>query len=93
MAQGHSSHSTFGAGSDVHCVMPPAPELERRILATKELLEEGRDFAEAGEDALNPRQFALITGRPARTRPNTFVDAKPDVGTRRRDAAGARAPR
>lgn len=87
MAHPHTSHSGGDAGSDVHCVMPPAPELEQRILAAKALFEEGRELDEAGEDALGPREFALITGRPARTRPNTFVDAKPDVapvvGTRR----------
>ncbi len=74
-------------GSSIHCVMPPAPELEERILATKELLESGRDLSEAGGEALSLREFMLITSRPARTRPDTLVDARPDAapvtGTRR----------
>ena len=87
MAQTHAHDSEGDAGTDVHCVMPPAPDLEKRILAAKSLFQAGHDLSDAGEDALGPREFTLITSRPARTRPNTFVDAKPDaapvVGTRR----------
>lgn len=87
MTQGHDHHQQEGSWGDVHCVMPPAPELEERIVAAKSLFDAGRDLSEAGENALGPREFTLITSRPARTRPNTFVDAKPEAapvtGTRR----------
>lgn len=74
--------------SDVHCIMPPAPELEDRILRTKNLVAAGENLpARATEDLLDWRTFSLIVGRPARTRPNTFVDIRPEAvavtGTRR----------
>jgi immune inhibitor A len=80
---------TCGVEDDgaVHCVMPPAPELERRILQAKALIAEGRELTEGGNGALGWREFSLITGRPARTRPDTFVETRREeaavVGTRR----------
>ena len=80
------THTPRPAG-DVHCVMPPAPELEDRIIAAKALFEAGRDLSEAGDDALDPREFMLIMSRPAKTRPDTLVNAKSDaapvLGSRR----------
>ena len=67
--------------------MPPAPELEQKIIAAKEIIAAGRDLTDVGDSGLSAEEFLAIIGRPARTRPNTFVDAKPDVapvvGTRR----------
>ncbi len=72
---------------DVHCVMPPAPELEQKIIAAKEMLAAGQDLSQFGDTGLSAQEFLAIISRPARTRPNTFVDAKPEVapvtGTRR----------
>jgi immune inhibitor A len=63
--------------SDVHCIMPPAPELEDRIVRTKGLVAAGESLpAEATNDVLDLRTFALIMGRPAQTRPNTFVNVR-----------------
>src|SRR5262245_37939622 len=68
--------------------MPPSPELEERILRAKSLLQAGKALpAKASADTLDLRSLSLILSRPAQTRPNTFVDVRPEaapvVGTRR----------
>ncbi len=73
---------------EVDCVMPPSPELEQRIIQSKSLLAAGQALpAKASGDLLDARSLTLILSRPAQTRPNTFIDAKPDpapvTGTRR----------
>ena len=71
---------------DVHCVMPPSPELEEKIVAAKAMVAAGQDLSES-EVGLGWNELLAILSRPARTRPNTFVDTKPDaapvIGTRR----------
>jgi immune inhibitor A len=72
----------------IGCVMPPSPELEQRILRAKSLLQSGGALpAKASRDSLDLRSLSLILGRPPRTRPNTFIDVRPEVapvtGTRR----------
>jgi len=67
---------------DVHCIMPPAPELEERILRTKRLVVAGESLpAKPTEDLLDWRTFSLIASRPAQTRPNTFVEVRPAAAT------------
>ena len=72
---------------DVHCVVPAAPELEQKIIAAKAMVAAGASLSEVDETGLSAQAFLAIMARPARTRPNTFVDAKPEVapvtGTRR----------
>src|SRR4029450_6274663 len=72
----------------IGCVMPPSPELEQRILRAKSLLQSGDALpAKASRDSLDLRSLSLILSRPPRTRPNTFIDVRPEVapvtGTRR----------
>lgn len=73
--------------SDVQCIMPPAPELNDRIVAAKQRLLAGDDLlAESAVDVLDLRSLTLILGRPAKTRPDTFV--APSAG--RADVLGTR---
>lgn len=74
--------------ADVDCVMPPAPELEDRIIRTKEMVLAGGELPTvATVDVLDLRTFSLITGRPTKTRADTFltptVEKAPVTGTRR----------
>ena len=73
---------------EVGCIMPPSPELEQKILRAKSLLAAGKDLpTKASGDLLDLRSLTMILSRPAQTRPNTFIDARPDpapvTGTRR----------
>ena len=73
---------------EVDCVMPPSPELEKKIIAAKSLMNAGGAFpAKPTRNQLDLRSLSLILSRPARTRPDTFVDARaeraPVTGTRR----------
>ncbi len=74
-------------GGDVHCIMPPAPELEEKIIRAKAMVAAGQDLSGGAVDGLDWRAFSLIMSRPPQTRPNTFVDAKPEAapitGTRK----------
>jgi immune inhibitor A len=59
---------------DVHCVMPPAPDLEEEIVAAKQRLLAGADPSEAVQDTrLDARSLTLILSRPAKTRAHTLV--------------------
>lgn len=64
---------------DVHCIMPPAPELQDKIVRAKQAVEAGADLSGEAGNGLDWRAFNLIMSRPARTRPDTFVDARPDA--------------
>jgi immune inhibitor A len=72
---------------DVHCIMPPAPELEEKILRTKQAFMHGQQLPVNGTaDLLDMRSFHLIDSRPAKTRPNTFTlvpDFAPILGVRK----------
>jgi immune inhibitor A len=73
---------------DIHCIMPPAPELEERILRTRRAVLADRVLPEqATPDLLDVRAWTLIAARPPRTRPDTFAAPTrapaPVVGTRR----------
>ena len=64
---------------EVGCIMPPSPELEQKILRAKSLLAAGKDLpTKASGDLLDLRSLTMILSRPAQTRPNTFIDARPD---------------
>lgn len=57
----------------VHCIMPPAPELEEKINRSKQMFEIGQTLpAEMTVDVLDLRTLTLIRTRPAKTRPDTF---------------------
>ena len=60
---------------EVDCIMPPSPELEKR---SSEVPHEGRRSlpGEPERDQLDQRSLTLILSRPARTRPDTFVNAR-----------------
>jgi immune inhibitor A len=64
---------------DVHCIMPPAPELEEKITRAKAAVEAGADLSGGSANGLDWRAFNLIMSRPSRTRPDTFVDARPEA--------------
>ena len=51
---------------DVHCVMPPSPELEEKVIAAKAMVAAGMDLSNC-EDGLGWHELVAITGRPAQT--------------------------
>lgn len=75
------------------CVMPPAPDLEEKIIKTKQAIEDAKN---SGKDLTNFKgtkttlglddYFTIIT-RPAKTRPDTFVspvgDFAPILGVKK----------
>lgn len=74
--------------NDFYCIVPPAPELEEKILRSKKLVLAGKALPEAGTvDILDLRSYTLITSRPKRTRSHTFISTgkrlAPVLGTRR----------
>lgn len=59
---------------EAHCVMPPAPELMKRIVQAKRRLVGGVDVQQAaGESGIDPRALTLILSRPTKTRGHTFA--------------------
>lgn len=69
-------------------LVPPSPELERRILRTKQSFLKGEALPEASTiDLLDMRSFALIARRPSHTRAHTLEPSarstEPVVGERR----------
>jgi immune inhibitor A len=61
---------------DVHCTVPPAPELLKKIIRTKQLLEAGHPLPQAvTADVLDLRSFTLITSRHPKTRAYMFPAA------------------
>jgi len=72
---------------EVHCVMPPAPELAEKIYHTKRTFMRGEPLPTVGTaDLLDMRTFHLIDSRPPKTRPDTFnlvKDFAPITGVRR----------
>jgi immune inhibitor A len=88
---------------ELHCIMPPAPDLEERIRRTKQRVLAGEALPTIGTaDVLDLRTYTLIASRPKKTRPDTFVtltrDFAPVIGVRKAlvllvdfsDSAGAR---
>lgn len=73
---------------NVHCIMPPTPELEAEIVRAKQRLMAGMDLSESVQDTrLDARSLALILSRPPKTRAHTLVSPTKEfasvVGTRR----------
>ncbi len=73
---------------EIHCICPPSPELEERIIRSKQRVLARESLPTEGTaDLLDVRSFTLIASRPKRTRPDTFVSptryAVPVVGTKR----------
>lgn len=64
---------------DVHCIMPPVPKLYEEILRAKEVAESGSALTGEAVNGLDWRAFNLIMSRPARTRPDTFINARPEA--------------
>ncbi len=72
------------------CIMPPAPELEEKIIRSKARMVAGAALPAAGTydiDVLDVRTLHLITNRPNSTRAHTLVsptaDFAPVTGNRR----------
>ncbi len=67
------------------CIMPPAPELHDKIDKSKREFMKGNPLDDADQvDILDMRTFALITGRPSKTRShNHSLDTAPVVGVRK----------
>ncbi len=58
----------------LHCLMPPSPELEARILKSREQIKSsGRLPDNPTIDLLDMRSFNRITSRPKRTRAHTLI--------------------
>ena len=56
------------------CICPPSPELEERIIRSKQRILGGNNLPAMGTtDLLDFRSYTLIASRPKRTRPDTFV--------------------
>ncbi|MFC1981563.1 immune inhibitor A domain-containing protein, partial [Chloroflexota bacterium] len=73
---------------EIHCICPPSPELEERIVRSKQRILARESLPTEGTtDLLDTRSFTLIASRPKRTRPDTFIsparEAVPTVGTKR----------
>lgn len=72
----------------LHCLMPPSPELEARILKSRQQLKSaGRLPENPTVDFLDMRSFHRITSRPKRTRAHTLVNTQrhqaPVTGSRK----------
>lgn len=73
---------------DIQCIMPPAPELEEKIVRTKQRFLAGETLpGVATVDLLDFRSFNLIATRPKKTRAHTLVsptrEFAPVLGTRK----------
>ena len=67
--------------SNVHCIMPARDDLMDKIVRSKQRILAGQPLPAPGDsgngdDVLDNRTFALIAGRPKRTRADTFSTAK-----------------
>lgn len=72
----------------VHSICPPNPELEWRIMQSKQRVIDRKSLPAKGTaDLLDFRSYTLIASRPKRTRPDTFTsptrDAAPVVGQKK----------
>src|SRR5881392_2281470 len=71
------------------CIMPPAPELEEKIVQMKQAILRDADLSNIDDiDILDLRTYTLIASRPRQTRAHEFIsgvaDAAPAVtGTRK----------
>ena len=72
---------------DVHCIMPPAPDLLDKIVRSKARFLAGKGLpSRATASVLDARTYTLILARPPRTRAHTFSaapSAAPVTGNRR----------
>jgi immune inhibitor A len=73
---------------EVECLVPPSPELEKKIIETQRRFREGEKLPDApGANVLDFRTFTLIKSRPPRTRAHTLVSINkefaPVTGTKR----------
>lgn len=80
-------HTRPGIG-DIECLVPPSPEAQKRIDATRRRLEAGMSLPEkATADQLDLKTITRILTRPAATRAHTLtttrVDRAPVTGTRK----------
>lgn len=59
---------------EIHCICPPSPELEERIIRSKQRVL-AREIlpTEGTDDLLDVHSYTLIASRPKRTRPDTFI--------------------
>ena len=58
----------------LHCIAPPAPNLEQKIMRSKRRVVDGQTLPERPNgQLLDNRSFAVISNRPKRTRPDTFL--------------------
>ena len=72
----------------IRCVVPPSPDLEERIVRSKQIFLAGETLPEEPQiDILDLRTLTLIMARPVRTRAHTLIaaprDLAPVVGTRK----------
>ncbi|HZH38056.1 MAG TPA: M6 family metalloprotease domain-containing protein, partial [Flavisolibacter sp.] len=79
-------HSSCSGGC--LCVMPPSPDLEEKIIQTKEAILREMDLSNIDDiDILDLRSFTLIASRPRQTRAHDFVgearEEAPVVGNRK----------
>ncbi len=69
------------------CVMPPAPELEEKIVKSKQKFLNGTNLDKVEDvDILDMRTFTLISTRPKKTRAHNFqssLERAPVTGTRK----------
>lgn len=75
-------------GFDIGCICPPSPELEAKIVRSRERVLAGETLPEAATvDILDMRSYTLIASRPRKTRAHTFVspaqEFAPVVGARK----------
>lgn len=73
---------------EIECMVPPAPELEAKIIATQKLMQAGMALSEAANaNAMDVETFTLIKSRPAVTRAHTLISTNkefaPVTGTKR----------
>lgn len=72
----------------VDCIVPPSPELEEKIIRSKQKFKTGEMLPDkATDEFLDLRSYTLIISRPPKTRAHTFTaptkEFAPVTGTRR----------
>lgn len=60
--------------NDIQCIVPPSPELEAKIIRSKQTFLAGKNLPAAATDQLlDNRSFNLIMSRPNKTRAHTLI--------------------
>lgn len=60
--------------NDIHCIVPPSPKLEEKIIKSKQMFQSGEKLPQKlTDDLLDLRSLTLIISRPPRTRAHTFT--------------------